>query len=109
MSKIFQRVRCAVVFSVSQGSTIHRELVRHHNFGEGDPLPLVLEGSTDLILDVLKALLKTFETGKPLWRDLLRDWWGSFLPPTHWGHRNRDNFFSFFFGGIHTEARWPIC
>ncbi|KAL0420808.1 UNVERIFIED_CONTAM: hypothetical protein Slati_3103700 [Sesamum latifolium] len=77
-SKMVHQIRRAIAFGDSRGLAIHWEFVCHHNFDEGDPLPFILGGSSDLTPYILKALMKTFEMGKPVRRDLLGNWWVSF-------------------------------
>ncbi|KAL0463072.1 UNVERIFIED_CONTAM: hypothetical protein Slati_0194800 [Sesamum latifolium] len=72
MREMLFRVNCAIIFNNGRGAAICGKFVCHHCFGEGDALSFIFGGSSNLVLDVLEALLKAFEVGKPLWRNLLR-------------------------------------
>ncbi|KAL0286095.1 UNVERIFIED_CONTAM: hypothetical protein Sangu_2748400 [Sesamum angustifolium] len=66
MQKMFLRVCYAIIFSNRGVAVIDRKFIIHHGFSEGDTLSFILGGSSNLVLNVLKAFLDAFEAGKPL-------------------------------------------
>ncbi|KAL0457881.1 UNVERIFIED_CONTAM: hypothetical protein Slati_0415300 [Sesamum latifolium] len=91
------RISRAIIFSNGWGAAIYRKFVHHHYFGEGDALSFIFGGSSNLVLNILKAFLKALKACKPLWRSQQ----GSPLPPVRWGRRHRNVSFSFFFRDVH--------